>query len=245
MSQNAKKLTAKLKAVPRRRLYEEIVAQIKNLIEDGGLQAGDQLPPERDLAMAFNVSRHSVREAIRSLEKERVLQSRPGSGTYVMLSSSQEIVDYLARAVLLEKDRMAEIFQIREMLEPQVAALAAENASSEDLALLNDLFSRMCSAPTREQIIELDNEFHIVLAKASGNHALSRLIQSLNDLLSQTRLKGLKKTERTQKSLDMHGLILQAVEAGQPRQAEIAMRNHLVSLRDFVLQRESREGGGK
>ena len=122
-------LTSKLKAVPRRRLYQEIVTQIKNLIDNGGLQAGDQLPPERKLAEAFNVSRHSVREAIRSLEREQVLQSRPGSGTFVMVGSSQAIVDYLALAVLKEKDRLAEIFQFREMLEPQISALAAENAT--------------------------------------------------------------------------------------------------------------------
>jgi GntR family transcriptional repressor for pyruvate dehydrogenase complex len=79
------------------------------------------------------VSRHSVREAIRSLEKENVLESRAGSGTFVVLGNTQAVADYLARAVLLEKDRLAEIFQIRVMLEPQVAALAAENASRDDI----------------------------------------------------------------------------------------------------------------
>jgi GntR family transcriptional repressor for pyruvate dehydrogenase complex len=244
VDQKTKTLTGKLKAVHRTRIYEEIAGQIKELIQDGGLQSGDQLPPERDLAQAFNVSRHSVREAIRSLEKENVLVSRAGSGTFVVKGDRQAVADYLASAVMQEKDRLAEIFQIRVMLEPQVAALAAENASREDVKHLADLYARQLTAESRQALIKLDRDFHLALAKSTGNKALCGIIKGMNDLLSQTRLEGTGNTSRTQKSLEWHGMIVQAIAAGNPGQAEKAMREHLIYVRDIVLQRKGASGGG-
>jgi GntR family transcriptional repressor for pyruvate dehydrogenase complex len=245
MDHKTKNLTDRFKAVSRTRIYEEIASQIKSLIDNGGLKSGDQLPPERELAAAFNVSRHSVREAIRCLEKENVLKSRAGSGTFVMLGNTQAVADHLARAVVLEKDRLAEIFQIRVMLEPQVAALAAENASRDDIGHLADLYSQQLTAESRQVLIKLDQDFHMALAKSTGNKALCGIIRGMNDLLSQTRLEGSGNTERTQKSLAWHGMIVQAVAAGNPEQAEKAMREHLIHVRDIVLQRDKSSGGGE
>ena len=242
MDHKTKNLTAKLKTINRTRIYEEIASQIKDLIDDGGLQSGDQLPPERDLAAAFNVSRHSVREAIRSLEKENVLESRAGSGTFVMLGNRQAVADYLAGAVLEEKDRLAEIFEIRVMLEPQVAAMAAENATRKDINKLADLYARQLTAESRQSLIKLDQDFHLALAKSTGNKALCGIIQGMNDLLSQTRLEGTGNTDRTKKSLEWHGMIVQAIAAGDAGKAENAMREHLIHVRDIVLQRKGTGG---
>jgi DNA-binding FadR family transcriptional regulator len=78
----------------------------------------------------------------------------------------------------------------------------------------------------------------MALAKSTGNKALCGIIQGMNDLLSQTRLEGSGNTERTQKSLEWHGMIVQAIAAGNPEQAEKAMREHLIHVRDIVLQRQ-------
>ena len=235
MAGKDEKLTSKLKAVPRRRLYQEIVSQIKSLIDNGGLQAGDQLPPERQLAEAFNVSRHSVREAIRSLERENVLQSRPGSGTFVMVGSSQAIVDYLALAVLKEKDRLAEIFQFREMLEPQIAALAADNATPGDIDHLEELYKQQMQAESRQVLIQLDNEFHLTLARATGNEVLSSVVDRINDILSQTRLEAHQSTTRAESSLEGHARIVRAIAAHDAEAASQAMQGHLKVIKDLVL----------
>lgn len=109
-----KSLTNTLTAVTKTKLHEQIVIQIPALIDKGRLKHGDQLPPERELATIFTVSRHSVREAIRVLEQKNILKSRPGSGTYINLEDESSVVEFLDRAIDREKHTMAEIFQFRD-----------------------------------------------------------------------------------------------------------------------------------
>jgi GntR family transcriptional repressor for pyruvate dehydrogenase complex len=102
----------------------------------------------------------------------------------------QAVADYLASAVMQEKDRLAEIFQIRVMLEPQVAALAAENASREDVKHLADLYARQLTAESRQALIKLDRDFHLALAKSTGNKALCGIIKGMNDLVVPDQARG-------------------------------------------------------
>src|SRR5664280_2187255 len=99
-----------LKAVEKRRAYEDVVSQIRALIEEGRLKQGDQLPTERDLSETFKVSRATIREAIRTLESHRLVQSRQGEGTYVLASSEESLVHPLAAALFNEKDNIQDIF---------------------------------------------------------------------------------------------------------------------------------------
>ena len=125
-------LTKTLQAVAKTKLHEQIVNQVQVLIEKGRLKHGDQLPPERELASIFKVSRHTVREAIRILEQKKILKSRPGSGTFIILEDESSVVEFMARAIFREKNTLSEIFQFRELLEPQIAGLAAQNATKKE-----------------------------------------------------------------------------------------------------------------
>jgi GntR family transcriptional repressor for pyruvate dehydrogenase complex len=129
-----------------RRVFEEIVLRIERMIAQGEVRKGDRLPPERQLAEAFRVSRHSVREAIRALEQKGILRSHVGDGTYVLAGAERDLVEPLARAILLGRDQLREIFEFRRLLEPQIAALAAGAASVEELAALRDLWERQKAA---------------------------------------------------------------------------------------------------
>lgn len=142
VEKSGKSLTNTLKAVSKTKLHEQIVIQIQTLIEKGRLKHGDQLPPERELAAIFKVSRHSVREAIRVLEHKKVLKSRPGSGTYIIIENESSVIEFLAKAINKEKNTLSEIFQFRELLEPQIAGLAARNATEEDISILQDILER-------------------------------------------------------------------------------------------------------
>src|SRR5208337_3748444 len=122
-----------LKAVEKKRVYEDIVKQIQDLIEEGRMKKGDQLPTERELTETFKVSRASVREAIRTLESMRLVESRQGNGTYVIASSEESLVQPLAAALFHEKDDLIDIFYIRRCIEPNMAQLAAQNATAEEL----------------------------------------------------------------------------------------------------------------
>ncbi len=123
-----------LKPVEKKKAYEDIVQQIRTLIEEGKLKRNDHLPSERDLSETFRVSRTTVREAIRTLESMKLLQSRQGDGTYVLASSEESLIQPLAVALFNKKDDIRDIFYIRKIIEPHVAELAAENATPQEIA---------------------------------------------------------------------------------------------------------------
>jgi DNA-binding FadR family transcriptional regulator len=124
------------KPVKKTRVYEEIVVKVKHMIEKGRLHSGDQLPSERELAEVFNVSRSSVREALRSLETQGYLESRQGDGTYIARQPVESLVNPLATVIFSEKDGQMELFEMRRLIEPQLAYLAAERATPEEIVML-------------------------------------------------------------------------------------------------------------
>src|SRR3989449_1381053 len=116
------------------RIYEEIVRQVKQLIAEGRLKSGDQLPPERDLAEKFVVSRTSVREARRALESLGFVEIRPGEGTFIREVSVEALIEPLALVMASQRGAIAELFEARRLLEPAIAALAAGRATPEELS---------------------------------------------------------------------------------------------------------------
>src|SRR5689334_607844 len=115
------------------RIYEEIVRQVKQLIAEGRFKSGDRLPPERELAEKFVVSRTSVREALRALESLGLIDIRPGEGTFVREVSVESLVEPLALVMVSQREALAELFEARQMIEPALAALAARRATPEEL----------------------------------------------------------------------------------------------------------------
>jgi len=225
-----------LKAVHKTRLYEQIVGQIQALIKEGKLQHGDQLPTERRLAEIFHVSRHSVREAIRILEEKNILRSRVGSGTYVITEDEPSVVEFLAQAINREKEKVAEVFQIRRMLEPQIAALAAVNASEHELHQLEEIVARQeASMANRVLSTELDKQFHLLLTQAAGNSVLIRIMKRINDIVMKSRTEMSRSSARRQKSLRGHAAILEALRRKDASAAATAMERHLESIEGLVI----------
>ena len=233
-----------LKAIEKKRAYEDIVKQIRALIERGKLKRGDQLPVERELSETFKVSRATVREAIFNLEVMRLVQRRQGDGTYVIASSEETLVQPLAAALFHERDDIIDIFSIRKMIEPEVAQLASANATPEEIAELEELLKEQ-----EEEIaggkppIQTDTDFHHLLARMSRNRVLERLLLALVDLLRRTRENYLQTSERMERSLRGHREILKAIKNGQGKVARQAMRRHLEDVEHAVFNK--RKGGGK
>jgi len=229
-------LTNTLKAVTKTKLHEQIVIQIQALIDKGRLKHGDQLPPERELATIFKVSRHSVREAIRILEQKKVLKSRPGSGTYIILEDESSVVDILARAINQEKHTLSEIFQFRELLEPQIAGLAAQSATEEDRLILQDILQRQHNALDNNTVSrDLDQDFHRALAKATGNSVLLQVIELLDHIFLKSRHESSQSPHRNRMSLKGHQEILKAVIDEDPKTARKLMTGHLNAIRELVI----------
>lgn len=226
-----------LEPVKRSRIYEHIVEQIHALIREGRWAPGDQIPPERELAERFRVSRTSVREALRALEMQGVIDSRQGGGTFVRTADKETLVPPLAAAILRGQRELAEVLEVRELIEPGIARLAAVRANAEHVAELETLLDkqRKCIAEGRS-FVEEDTAFHYTLARAADNHILLRLHNVIIDLLRESRQSYLHVPDRPQMSLRGHEAILAAVHARDAEAAYAASLAHISEVRDGILR---------
>ena len=123
-----------LRAIKKTRIHEEVFSQIHELIKEGRFKARDQLPSERELAEIFKVSRTSVREALRALESQGLIVSRTGMGNFVVDLPVESLVGPLACLLIDEKRALADVFEMRKLIEPHIAALAAARSSGWTVA---------------------------------------------------------------------------------------------------------------
>ena len=226
-----------LEPVKRSRIYEHIVEQIHALIREGRWAPGDQIPPERELAERFRVSRTSVREALRALEMQGIIDSRQGGGTFVRTADRETLVPPLAAAILRGQRELAEVLEVRELIEPGIARLAAVRATDEHVSELEGLLEsqRACIAEQRS-FVEEDTAFHYTLARAADNHILLRLHNVILDLLRESRQSYLHVPERPQISLRGHEAILRAIKARDGDAAYRASLAHITEVRDGILR---------
>ena len=236
-AKTAGKVARELSEVSKRRLYEKIVDQIGNLIETGRLQPEDQLPSERELAEIFKVSRHSVREAIRSLEQQGILASRRGSGTFVVQNQAQTLEEFLAQAVSRRKGKLKEIFQFRRLIEPEIASLAALNANPKDIKKFESLLERqMEKQGSQDEFMQLDNDFHLALARAAKNSIFLETVERINGILNECRHAVYQSEERCRESNRGHEKVLAAIKKGDARSARKAMGDHLKVIEEIILK---------
>ncbi|MEE9125246.1 MAG: FadR/GntR family transcriptional regulator [candidate division NC10 bacterium] len=230
-----------LKAVKKTRIYQDIVAQLKELIAEGKLKPGDQLPSERELSEMFQVSRASVREAIRALESMGFIEIRQGEGTYIA-SSVETLLASVASALLHQRDPLLQVFEARKILEPAIAALAAERATAEDVGDLEAILAEQADQVAKgETGVEADTRFHSTLAEAAKNEVLLRLNEAIVDNLRETRLRSLQTEGRPPRSLAGHREILAAIGSKDPARAQAAMLNHLETIEHNVLKSPSEQ----
>jgi GntR family transcriptional regulator, transcriptional repressor for pyruvate dehydrogenase complex len=225
-----------LKVIKKTRIYEEVVGQLHQLIDAGKLKAGDRLPSERELAETFRVSRSSVREAIKTLENEGLVMTRPGSGTFVTTVNVEAIIPSLASLLSRGKDALIDLFEMRCLVEPSIAALAAERATPADILRLKEICSEQERQIKRDtSAVDSDAAFHLTIGRATHNSALQRLVASIVEILKPIREKSLQTPGRAHKSLASHREILVAIERHDPELARRAMQQHIQAVEQNVL----------
>jgi GntR family transcriptional regulator, transcriptional repressor for pyruvate dehydrogenase complex len=221
------------KAVQSSRLYEQIVKQIEESIEKGALKAGDQLPAERELALQFGVSRTAVREAVKALHEKGLVEAYPGRGTFITSETSNSIrltFDRLVKAD--QRDGTLHLVEVREILEPEIAAMAAKRADKEGLEQLRESVQIMENAKhDPEQFIEADLDFHLALAEAAANPLILSLIDSIVGLLREQRLSIFNVEGGSERGQYHHKRILEAIENRDSAGAREAMHSHLRQVR--------------
>jgi len=225
-----------LKAVRPKRIHEEIVTQIRDLVAGGQLKPGDLLPSERELSERFQVSRASVREAIRALESVGLVASKTGNGTYVS-SSVDALLSPLSSVILQQKDVLLDIFEARKTIEPEMAAFAAERAGAEEVEQMEESLTEQArQIAGGETGVEADTIFHSVLAQATKNKVFLKLNEAIVECLRETRERSLQVHGRPVRSLVGHREILRAIRARAPERARQAMLAHLRAIERNILK---------
>jgi GntR family transcriptional repressor for pyruvate dehydrogenase complex len=230
---------------------EEVVGRLRDMIQEGELASGDRLPPERDLAKLLGVSRPTLRAGIRSLTAVGILQSRQGAGTFVAEAQESPTLDTSALRLLsaLHGFTSDEMFEARLALEMSIAALAAERATSEDMAQLAEEIAGMyASLDKPEQYLVHDMQFHQTVASASSNRILTALMNMVASILFDYRSKTVKRATDLKQSAEQHHNIYRAIREHDVEAARQAMRVHLIEtqraqrheVEDQVLENERR-----
>jgi GntR family transcriptional repressor for pyruvate dehydrogenase complex len=212
-------------------LVHRVTGQIEHLIVEGELEPGDRLPPERELARQFGVSRTVVREAARSLVAKGLLQVRPGSGTVVSSPTADSVAQSLVmflRAGQPEFD-CEKVMEIRRVLEVANAGLAAQRRTAEDLAEMERILREQNNTPyDRYRFAGYDVAFHAAVARATHNELFCLLLDSIADILLTWRQVTFDVPGTPARALMHHRAVYEQVKAGDPDTARRAMGDHLV-----------------
>ena len=224
-------------AVRKTRVFEGVVLQIQRLIVDGALKPGERLPPERELAARLSVSRSSVRDAIRILELAGLVVPRQGEGTVVADLAPENVAAPIAAALLRKRELIGELLDVRRMIEPTLAARAAERATPEEIARLEEILERQAAKAARgEPTVDEDGEFHYQIALAAKNGVVRSVLDVLMQLLRETRARSLQAPGRPRRSLEGHRRIVEAIARHDPEGAERAVRLHLEEIEAIVMK---------
>ncbi len=235
------------KVVRTSRLYEQIVQQIEASVLNGTLKPGDQLPAERELAQRLGVSRTAVREAVKALREKGLVEAYSGRGTFVTDGTSQAARQSFDLMVKIgQQEGSPHLAELRLILEPGIAALAADRVKDEDVAAMREAVEVMeRSQKDPEAYIEADLDFHLALAEAVANPLILSLIDSIVGLLRQQRIKIFNVEGGPQRGQVHHKRILEAVERRDPEMARAAMRAHLEQVRQDSQVSSSGKTAGK
>jgi DNA-binding FadR family transcriptional regulator len=219
-------------------LTDEAIDKIKAMIVSGALRPGDRLPKEADLAESLGLSRNSLREAVRALALIRVLDVRQGDGTYVTSLEPGLLLDALTFVVDFHRDdTVLQFLEVRRILEPAAAALAAQRMSEQDIAKLRVVTAHLGAAPTVEALVANDLEFHRLIAAGTGNTVLCSLIDGLSGPTTRARIwRGLTQEGAVASTREQHQSILEAIAARRPELARSWATVHVAGVEEWLRQ---------
>jgi GntR family transcriptional regulator, transcriptional repressor for pyruvate dehydrogenase complex len=227
--------------VKSQRLYEQIVDQIIDLIQQQEFSPGSQLPPERDLAQQLQVSRASLREALTALQMMGLVETRSGQGTFVSDGAASAFLRFDPSWLYEGEESPFAILQARKVVEPPIAAFATRHCSEDDLDRVRGIQGLVDAEKLDRQVFsEGDRKFHLTIAEISGNPVLATMMSIVYELMGQKlwlslRDATLSSMERVQEYADQHWAIYKAIESRDPDGAYNAMKVHLETVEQFMV----------
>lgn len=210
-------------------LTDAAIERIKLMIVSGELRPGDRLPPERELGEKLGLSRNSLREAVKALEVMRVLDVRRGDGTYVTSLEPDVLFDVLSFVVDVQRDStVLELLEVRAILEPQSAAMAAAVITEDEIAGLRALVTEARNAATIEELVSNDMEFHGRINAVAGNRYLASVLRTLSTRTQRARIwRGLTEADATERTIAEHAAIVDALATGNTDLARAHVSIHV------------------
>ena len=207
---------------------EEIIGRIKTLLAKGRLKSGSKLPPERELARILGVGRPALRQALKALATMGIIESRVGKGTFVSESTRELLAAPMDFMMLLNAVTIRELFEVRKALEVELAGLAAERATDDDLSQINVALKKQeANLANPEIFLTGDLEFHSAIAQASRNILFLAILDNLSRLMIESRRKLLLTEKDLSLSFHDHQSIHREIAAKNRTGACEAMLRHL------------------
>lgn len=227
--------------MPRPSRTHDAVERLLDAIIEGSLTAGEQLPPEGQLAVEFGISRLTMREAVRLLQAQGVIVQVPGSRHLIAPVSEWTGMDAVvrhARSAGQRRKSHLELLEVRMMIETGAAELAADRRSDEQLAALEATLARMRQHHEEDDVdafVQADLEFHEVVIRAADNRILVAALRPLTSMLAETRGETSAVAEIRAHAIDEHQAVLDAIRSGVPVAARDAMASHMRQTRDDLV----------
>ena len=229
--------------IDRSGITELVVQRIKELLTKGELKAGSRLPPERELAERFHISRPSLRTALKALSVMGIIRAKPGSGTYIAESLPEIFTAPMQFLTLINQTSAEELFEARQIIEAGLAGLAAERATPDDLRRLAEEIEGMRRSMDDPDIFfSHDIRFHKAMADAANNPLMSRVMDTIADLLYQFRRESASHRGHFEGAIRGHERILQAISRRDPVAAKEMLSRHLRDALEGLA--EVRQGNG-
>ncbi len=227
-NRNSSHINAAMTPIDRSGITELVVQRIKDLLSRGELKAGSRLPPERELAEMLNISRPSLRTALKALSVMGIIRAKPGAGTYIAESLPEVFTEPMHFMTLINNTSIEELFEARRIIEAGLAELAAERAVEEDLEALNREIEGMRETiDDPENYLKHDVRFHQIMAHAANNKLMSGVMDTIAQLLFHIRRQTISNAKDLEEAIDWHRKIVDAIRKHDTKRAKDMLSSHL------------------
>src|ERR1700733_14883139 len=236
----------RLEPIHRETVMSMVAQRIEQLVRTGDLKAGDRLPPEPDLAQMLCVSRGSLREALKGLVYLGLIRSRAGDGTYIQCSLDRALNQYFQWMILLDEVKHLEVYELRKIIEPDAAALAAQRATQSDIEQLEAALDGMAEGRGNPEVfLPFDIQFHDAFAQASGNVAIQTTIRMLYHATSEARRAVLPFIDDWDRHWRRHERVFVCIRDHKPALARKAVLEDLHYAESLLREHAASFGKGR
>lgn len=231
--ENIAELGQAVEPIPKVDLTEEVIRRIKLLLVEGKIKPGSKLPPERELSEMLGISRPSLRQGLKALRMISVIESRRRHGTFVSDSTAEVLQEPLDFVMLLNAITIEELFEVRRVIEVELAGLAAVRGTNEELRAIKACISRQqADLDAPEKFLAEDIAFHMAIAAAAHNVLFGIFLESIARLLREQRRALLDTEDKLSKSYRDHVAIWEKLRVRDAVGARKMMLNHLERVYD-------------